>query len=570
MLSFTNYDFTLYKFRQLCEAIVRNYPTVTVSDYLEKKHPERFVIMRHDIDRLPGNALKTAKIEQELGIRATYYFRACKHVFRPSILKQISDMGHEVGYHYETLSESRGDYEKAIELFRLNLDNFRKICDIKTICMHGRPLSIYDNRDMWNFSNYRDFGIIGEAYLSFEEGFNYFTDTGRTWGRGHNIRDFIPDNNENIQLNTTDSLIKLIESKELNNLYILVHPERWSSNLVEWSLYYSADQLVNIGKSMLIQYNNVNEKLASIKQKKGEGTMSVTVDVEDWYHVPSVCGSSFSVYKDVDDFFDNWKERYDYLSEPTKRTLDLLDEYNVTATFFVVADIAENYPGLIESISERGHEVACHGTHHTCKINLKTKEPIMTVEQFEADATYGKKVLEKITGQKVVGYRAPNAAVTGDMLDALEKAGYKYDSSVCVNSFYNKTDSLLNGVSTSPYYPVPGGLEPVSSRNFVEFPWSYYEKGIKIPTSGGPMLRFLGSHMILRGLRQSLKRGHTIFYFHPIDISNEKFPSVGKGRPFYWVIKGDVIERRIRHILDKTKDVRKVPLRDVLSESYRV
>lgn len=75
-----------------------------------------------------------------------------------------------------------------------------------------------------------------------------------------------------------------------------------------------------------------------------ENSLSITVDVEDWYHIPSVSGSTFSVYKDVDDFFENWTERYDYLSEPTKRVLDLFDEYNIKATFFVVADVVDNYP----------------------------------------------------------------------------------------------------------------------------------------------------------------------------------------------------------------------------------
>jgi hypothetical protein len=68
------------------------------------------------------------------------------------------------------------------------------------------------------------------------------------------------------------------------------------------------------------------------------------------------------------------------------------------------------------------------------------------------------------------------------------------------------------------------------------------------------MLRFLGAHVILKGLNQSTKRGHTIFYFHPIDISEEKFPEVGKGRPLYWIVKGKLVEKRIRHILKKLKN----------------
>jgi len=280
------------------------------------------------------------------------------------------------------------------------------------------------------------------------------------------------------------------------------------------------------------------------------------VDVEDWYHIPSVCSSPFSEYRDVDEFFENWDSRYDYLSEPTQRVLDLLERFNVKATFFVVADVVENYPGLVESIAEKGHEIACHGLHHQCKIDPKTKEPLITPEQFEKQTLKAKQILEKASGQEVKGYRAPNALIGGWMLDCLENIGFKYDSSVCVNSLYNKTDSSLEGVSTSPYYPAKGSLEKGESRDILEHPWAYYDlAGFKVPTSGGPMLRFLGAHMMLKGLKQSLKRGNTVFYFHPIDIAYEKFPQIGKGRPMYWAIKGNMVEKRIEHILKELNDV---------------
>ncbi|AKJ39830.1 polysaccharide deacetylase family protein [Methanosarcina barkeri] len=292
-------------------------------------------------------------------------------------------------------------------------------------------------------------------------------------------------------------------------------------------------------------------------------SMSITVDIEDWYHIPSVCGSPFSVFKDVNEFFKKWSSRYDYLTEPTKRVLDLLDEYNATATFFVVADTVEHYPELIESIVDRGHEIACHGLHHMCKIDPKTKEPLVTNDNFESRTLKAKKILERVSGKKVVGYRAPNAFVGGWMLDSLEKLGFKYDSSVCVNSIYNKTDSCLQNVSSSPYYPTRNELEPARVRRIVEFPFAYFNAGgFKLPTSGGPMLRFLGGHIILKGLKQSLERGHTIFYFHPIDISYEKFPAIGKGRPMYWAIKGKRVENRIRYVLNNLKDVDIIPLKD--------
>ncbi|MDI9394145.1 MAG: polysaccharide deacetylase family protein [Euryarchaeota archaeon] len=293
-----------------------------------------------------------------------------------------------------------------------------------------------------------------------------------------------------------------------------------------------------------------------------KNSLSVTVDLEDWYHIPSVCSSPFSVYRNVDEFFKNWQGRYDFISEPTKRVLDILDEFNVNATFFVVADTIKHYPGLVESIADRGHELACHGLSHACKIDPETKKPLMSIDEFEQRTLDAKKMLEKISGEKLVGYRAPNALVSGWMIDSLEKLGFKYDSSVSVNSFYNKTDSALRTVSSCPYYPAESELEVGNERGFIEFPWAYYQQGLKFPASGGPMLRFLGSSFILSGLMQSLKRGHTIFYFHPLDISYAKFPSIGNKRPFYWYIKGKPIEQRIRHILSKLSDVKKVALRD--------
>ena len=285
---------------------------------------------------------------------------------------------------------------------------------------------------------------------------------------------------------------------------------------------------------------------------KTNNSLAITIDIEDWYHIPSVCGSPFSVYQDTDKFFEAWKERYDYLTQPTQLVLNLLRKYDIKATFFVVADVAQHYPGLIESIVENGHEIACHGLHHSCKIDPKTKKPLMDKKTFEKQTIQAKNILEKIAGVPVIGYRAPNALIAGWMIDSLEDLGFHYDSSVSVNSLYNKTDSTLSGVTTLPYYPQHHRLEPSpDTRGILEFPFAYYDAGIKMPTSGGPMLRFLGGNIILQGLNQSLRRGDTIFYFHPIDIAREKFPTIGNKRPLYWLFKGRIIENRINRILNK-------------------
>lgn len=253
MLSFDTLDFTIHEFWELSNALVSNYDTITMSEYLSSEElPEKFALIRHDVDRLPENALETARIESELGIKATYYFRTTKNVFVPEIIKEVSDLGHEVGYHYEVLSETNGDYDKAMALFEHNLAEFRRICDVKTICMHGRPLSKFDNRDLWKVHDFKDFGILGEAYLSAGKELNYFSDTGRSWGSKNSLRDFIPGKTENFSVDTTPELIDLVESKKLNNIYILSHPERWSRSMFDWGLYFGMDFAVNFVKKGLM------------------------------------------------------------------------------------------------------------------------------------------------------------------------------------------------------------------------------------------------------------------------------------------------------------------------------
>ncbi len=67
------------------------------------------------MDRKPGNALKMARLEDEMGIRATYFFRTIPHTFKPEIIKEVSGMGHEIGYHYEDMDLSSRGQRSEIE-----------------------------------------------------------------------------------------------------------------------------------------------------------------------------------------------------------------------------------------------------------------------------------------------------------------------------------------------------------------------------------------------------------------------------------------------------------------------
>lgn len=291
-------------------------------------------------------------------------------------------------------------------------------------------------------------------------------------------------------------------------------------------------------------------------------TLSITVDIEDWYHIPSVTGSSFSVYKDTEEFFNKWKDRYDYLTKPTERLLKIFNDHDIRATFFIVADVIDNYPGLVENIKDKGHEIASHGLHHACNIDMHTKKPAFSEEEFIARTKKAKKKLEIISGKSVIGYRAPNALLGRWMIGSLKEMGFKYDSSIGANSLVNKSDMNLSEVPSAPFFPTKE-LTPGGPKNFIEFPFSHYNiMGFKFPTAGGPYLRFFGRRPIQAGLKQSLKRGHTILYFHSIDISRETFPKIGKNRPGYWLIKGKTVENRLIKIFNKFKNVEKLPLND--------
>jgi hypothetical protein len=139
----------------------------------------RVIILRHDVDRRPGNALKTARLEHDLGIPASYYFRAVPESWDEAIIQKIAGLGHEIGYHYENLSACKGDPGRAWEDFQANLAKLRDLAPVTTICMHGSPLSRINNLDLWKTHDYKALGIVGEPYLDvdFTQVF-YLTDTG--------------------------------------------------------------------------------------------------------------------------------------------------------------------------------------------------------------------------------------------------------------------------------------------------------------------------------------------------------------------------------------------------------
>ena len=197
---------------------------------------KRIIILRHDVDRLPDNALNTALLEHDLGIPASCYFRAVPESWDEAIIQKIAGLGHEIGYHYENLSVCKGDPGRAWEDFQANLAKLRELVSVTTICMHGSPLSKWDNRKLWETYNYRDLGILAEPYfdVDYSQVF-YITDTGRKWNNEtSNIRDKVKSGFD-IPIKSTRHLIRLAQENKLpDKIMINTHPQRWEDRVVQW------------------------------------------------------------------------------------------------------------------------------------------------------------------------------------------------------------------------------------------------------------------------------------------------------------------------------------------------
>ena len=174
----------------------------------------------------------------------------------------------------------------SIKSFRENLEKLRRVVPVETICMHGSPLSRYDNRKLWEKYDYREFGIIGEPYFDID--FNkvlYLTDTGRRWdGEAVSVRDKAvgswqlakgrkglrdeetksEDNPATrtpypapvFHFHSTFDIIRACESGILpDQLMITLHPQRWYNEPIPWVRELVWQNLKNAGKWIIVTRN---------------------------------------------------------------------------------------------------------------------------------------------------------------------------------------------------------------------------------------------------------------------------------------------------------------------------
>ena len=253
-----DFSFTVYK--DLIDEIKRTgFKVVTLKEYFRQRQDSpAFLILRHDVDRRPENALRMALLESSSGIHSTYYFRVTKNVFNKEIIQKIAGLGHEIGYHYEVMDKAHGDIGLAERIFDSELTELRMLADVGTVCMHGNPLSPWDNRDFWRHFSLSQFNLLGEAYISMHDpDLFYATDTGRGWNRAqYTLKDTLPDSSISLlpSLSTTWQLIDLIRTKEYPKTYLQIHPNRWSWRRLQWYRQLGEDLCLNWIKLLVAHY----------------------------------------------------------------------------------------------------------------------------------------------------------------------------------------------------------------------------------------------------------------------------------------------------------------------------
>lgn len=264
-------DYTISTYRKLLASIKsKGFTFLSFADHIEAKshnstlttHRSPLIILRHDVDALPQNALIFARIQAESGITGTYYFRMVPQSYNENIIKEMVQLGHEVGYHYETMDTCKGDLDKAYDEFCRNLEKFQKLTPVKTISMHGSPMSPYDNRSIWKKYDYKILGISAEPYfdINFNELF-YITDTGRRWDGHHfNVRDKATKENAvtnpdflKLRFHSTNDIIKAVDNDQFPKQAMFnFHPQRWNDKPIPWMKEFIWQNIKNQGKRMLV------------------------------------------------------------------------------------------------------------------------------------------------------------------------------------------------------------------------------------------------------------------------------------------------------------------------------
>ena len=230
---------------------------------------------------------------------------------------------------------------------------------------------------------------------------------------------------------------------------------------------------------------------------------------------------------------DQWREWPARVEPATSKLLDLFAQHGIKATFFTLGWVAENHPGVVRRIIDDGHELACHGLQHT---RVHQQNP----DEFRADITRAKDLLEDVAGCAVHGYRAASFSIDERNLWAfqeIEQAGFRYSSSIY------PVHHDLYGMPNAPRTP----FRAPETHALCEIPVSTVRlMGRNIPAGGGGYFRLL-PYFLSRALIRRVNRNdgaNANMYFHPWEFDPEQ------PRP-----EGIPLKSRFRHYLNQSRSL---------------
>jgi len=237
-------------------------------------------------------------------------------------------------------------------------------------------------------------------------------------------------------------------------------------------------------------------------------------------------------------YIDPQKDSYE-IEANVDATLELVCDLGVRATFFVLGRIAQDQPEVVRRIGSNGHEIACHGFRHRRIFN-------QTPDEFREDIAKAKRLLENVTGQEVLGFRAPDFSILSDSmweLDILKDVGFRYDASLTPTDIH---DVYGNPGTERGIHNLPNGLWEFPASTF-----SFFRR--TVPFGGGGYMRLYPVSCTRKLMRRSESNNlPCMLYMHPYELG-PVIPEISgislyrKYRHYHNVSKGSI---RLRKVLD--------------------
>ena len=233
----------------------------------------------------------------------------------------------------------------------------------------------------------------------------------------------------------------------------------------------------------------------------------ISVDVEEFYHASNLIP-----------YLPKGELPTSRLDFSLNKTLEIFARHNVKGTFFILGEVARAHPQLIRQVAELGHEIASHSFTHRCIYELSPTE-------FREQAGSSKKLLEDLTGQTVLGFRAPNFSITAACPwahEVLVEAGYTYDSSVYPVHHPRYSNPRANrGVHEISTPAGPLTIVPLAtfalSVPVVNYP-------MNLPIAGGAYWRLIPAGIIRAAITHVNRKEEApcFCYFHPWELDAEQ------------------------------------------------